>query len=107
MNRTETSLPGEALVAQGLADLSQDRVTDCSLLVLIAAPRLHRLGIKIPARQFAAPWEHQLYDRLARRLGNGAHAHYHSLIRRMVSYSRSLEREQSPQPHATELTAHK
>ena len=36
----EGELPGAELVEQGLADLAQDRVTDFSLLVLIAAPRL-------------------------------------------------------------------
>ena len=46
------SLPGEELVRQGLADLAQNRVTDCSLLVLIAGPRLKRLGIRIKSCWF-------------------------------------------------------
>ncbi len=91
----EHSLPGEELVAQGIADLSQDRQTDFSLLVLIAAPRLKRLGIDIPDRPFPRPYEHQLYARLDRRLGAAAHSHYNSLIRRIVSYAHALEREQS------------
>lgn len=91
----EPSLPGEELVEQGLADLAQDRVTDCSLLVLLAAPRLKRLGIHIPNRAFPRPYEHQLYARLAERLGTAAHSHYNSLIRRIVSYARALEQEQS------------
>ena len=97
MNRAESepSLPGEELVGQGLADLWQGQVTDCSLLVLIAAPRLKRLGIEIPDRGFPRPYEHQLYARLAERLGTAAHSHYNSLIRRIVSYARALEQEQS------------
>jgi len=100
----DPSLPGEELVEQGLADLAQGRLTDCSLLVLIAAPRLRRLGIPIPDRPLPRPCEHELYARLDERLGPAAHSYYNSLIRRMVSYARSLERERSrdtatkPQP---------
>ncbi len=91
----QISLPGQDLVERGLADLAQDRLTDFALLVLIAAPRLRRLGIDIPARTFPRPWEHELYTRLDDRLGTAAHSHYNSLIRRIVSYARALEREQS------------
>jgi hypothetical protein len=89
------SFPGQDLVEQGLADLSQDRLTDCSLLVLIAAPRLRRLGIAVPHRRMARPIEHELYERLEERLGTGAYSYYNSLIRRVASYARALEREQS------------
>ncbi len=88
-------LPGEDLVEQGLADLAQGRVTDYSLLVLIAAPRLRRLGISIPKPAFTGPYEHKLYERLDQRLGTAAHSYYNSLLRRIVSYARALEREQS------------
>ena len=88
-------LPGQELIEQGLADLSQDRVTDSSLLVLISAPRLRRLGIQVPDRPFPQPCEHQLYTRLEKRLGAAAHSYYNSLIRRIVSFARALEREQS------------
>jgi len=91
----EPLLPGKELVEQGLADLWQNRVSDFSLLVLIAAPRLRRLGIQIPDRPFPRPYEHQLYSRLDERLGTAAHSYYNSLIRRIVSYARALEREQS------------
>ena len=87
IEQDQASLPGEELIAQGL--------TDHSLLVLIAAPRLRRLGIVIPDQKSSQPWEHQLYDRLDQRLGAGAHSYYNSLIRRVVSYARALEREQS------------
>jgi hypothetical protein len=94
-NHPEGSLPGEELVEEGHADLAQGKVSDCSLLVLIAAPRLRRLGIAIPDRSFPGPFEHQLYDRLHERLGAGAHSHYNGLIRRIVSYAHALERERS------------
>ena len=37
----------------------------------------------------------KLYARLAERLGDAAHSHCNSLIRRIVSYARVLEQEQS------------
>jgi hypothetical protein len=89
----QSSLPGQELIDQGIADLSENRQTDSSLLVLIAAPRLKRLGIHIPERPFPRPYEHELYARLDQRLGAGAHSYYNSLIRRIVSYERAVERE--------------
>jgi len=86
------SLPGEELVAQGIADLAQACLSDCALLVLIAAPRLKRLGIAVPDLPCPRPCEHQLYARLDERLGPAAHSHYNSLIRRLVSYARARER---------------
>ena len=101
MNRSDSEalLPGEELVRQGLADLAQNRVTECALLVLIAGPRLTRLGIEIPDRAFPKPYEHQLYARLDERLGAAAHSHYNSLIRRIVSYTRGMEKEQALHSH--------
>ena len=88
-------LPGEELVNEGLRDLAGGRTSDASLLVLIAGPRLRRLGVRVPELPSSRPWEHLLYERLEQRLGSAAHAHYNSLIRRVVSYARALEREQS------------
>jgi hypothetical protein len=94
-NDSDAALPGQDLVEKGLADLAQGRVTDFSLLVLIAAPSLKRLGLQIPDRHFPKPYEHELYARLEERLGTAAHSYYNSLIRRIVSYARGLERERS------------
>ena len=88
-------LPGQDLVLQGTLDLSENRITDFSLLVLIAAPRLRRLGVDVPHRPTDRPFEHQLYERLEERLGPAAHSYYNSLLRRIVSYARGLERERS------------
>jgi len=41
-------LPGAELVHEGLMDLADGRETVASLLVLIGAPRLRRLGLPIP-----------------------------------------------------------
>lgn len=93
--KRNAALPGEDLVEQGLSDLAHDRLTECALLVLVAAPRLRQLGIPIPEPPLSQSCEHELYTRLDARLGPAAHSHYNSLIRRIVSYARSLEREQS------------
>jgi hypothetical protein len=91
----ERSLPGGELVQQGLADLAAGRLTELALLVLIAAPRLKRLGIQVPDHARPLPYEHELYARLDQRLGTAAHSYYNSLIRRIVSYTRALEHERS------------
>src|SRR5437867_11384441 len=70
----EPTLPGEDLVQQGLADLAQDKLTDCSLLLLVAAPRLRSLGLDIPDRPTPTPYHHLLYERLEERLGTAAHS---------------------------------
>jgi hypothetical protein len=91
----EGRLPGEDMIAHGLEDLAQNRITEASLLVLIAAPRLRRLGIDVPVRTFSEPCEHLLYSLLEQRMDSGAHSYYNSLIRRIVSYARAREREAS------------
>lgn len=94
-------LPGEALVQKGLSDLQHGNLTEESLLVLIAAPRLQALGLTVPAPTLNGTPEHLLYGRLEERLGPGAHSFYNSLIRRLVSYTRALEREKSAGSHLT------
>src|SRR5437016_3817747 len=89
----DPKIPGEELVQEGLADLAQDKLTDCSLLLLVAAPRLRNLGVDIPDRPTSTPYHHLLYERLEDRLGTAAHSHYNSLIRRIVSYARAMEQQ--------------
>lgn len=91
----EGLLPGQDLVTQGLADLAQGRLSEPALLLLVAAPRLRRLGVEVPARNFPVPVEHLLYSRIEERLGPGAHSYYNSLIRRIASFAHALEREHS------------
>lgn len=95
MKTRNAFLPGHDLVERGLADLAREQITECALLVLIAAPRLRRLGIAVPARLSDRPSEHVLYERLEERLGPAAHSHYNSLLRRIVSYAQALESERS------------
>lgn len=95
MDDGEGRLPGEELVTQGLADLARGVLRECSLLVLVASPRLRGLGIDVPEWPLSEPYEHALYSLIEERLGTGAHSYYNSLLRRMASYARALERERS------------
>jgi len=92
----ENLLPGADLVQEGLTDLCRGKLSESALLVLIGSPRLRRLGVQIPEIQRPGQsFEHQLYQKLEERLGTAAHSYYNSLIRRLVSYERALEREKS------------
>lgn len=81
-------LPGEDLIATGLADLSAGALSDAALLVAIGAPRLRSLGVDVPAAP-SNP-EHLLYARLAQSGSDTAHSRYNALVRRLVSYERAL-----------------
>ena len=82
--------PGQEMIDQGLADLAEGRETIQALLVAVGAPRLRRSGVDVPDHKIASP-EHRLYELLAKENPDGAHSKYNSLIRRLVSYERSLE----------------
>ena len=71
----------------GVQDLASGEITVDALLVSMAAPRLHLLGIPVPT-----PHEHpesRLYELLVAEFGDGAHARYNALVRRMVSFARA------------------
>lgn len=82
-------LPGAELVYEGLMDLADGRETAASLLVLIGAPRLRRLGLSIPETQLQP--EHALYKLLAQSEPDSAHSRYNALIRTLVSFERAAE----------------
>jgi hypothetical protein len=81
------SLPGYEIVDPGLADLEAGVLSDEALVVLIAAPRLRRAGVDVPAGFDELGASHALYDRLAAQIGNRAHGRHHARIRRVVSYA--------------------
>ena len=91
--------PGGDLVAEGLADLRDNVVSEEALLVLIASQRLEALGLSVPTPEgIAPPYEHALYRAIEVRNPSGAHAMYNALIQRIVSFvqayslgSRSVE----------------
>jgi hypothetical protein len=82
----ELGLPGGAVVDQGLADLASGRESDDSLLVSLAAPRLRREGVPLPAGLLADP-ETRLYRSLSRAAGSLAHARYLAHLEQMTSFA--------------------
>jgi len=87
-------LPGAELIGRGIEDLESGVLSESALLVLIAEPRLARLGIRVKARPIiSGSYEHTLYELLEKEFGAGAHARFNSLIRRVVSFEHALERE--------------
>src|SRR5579862_2850711 len=85
-------LPGAELVLSGIAELQAAEPTECSLLALIARPRLRREGVEIPARpDFPQPYEHALYSLLEQTHGDDAYGRYNSLLRRLNSFCHALE----------------
>lgn len=81
-------LPGQDLIAAGLADLARGVASVPALLVSIGAPRLASLGVTLP-RVLPTP-EHTLYEQLRQEDPDTAHSRYNALIRRLVSFERAL-----------------
>lgn len=82
-------LPGADLIEQGLSDLEAGIESKAALLVAIGAPRLSRLGLRVP---MAIPEpELRLYHLLHAEDPETAHSRYNALIRRLVSYERAAE----------------
>lgn len=81
-------LPGFEIVHDGIRDLANGHLSNESLLVSIAAPRLELLGIRLPST-LSHP-EEQLFVRATAEHGDGAHARYNALIRRLVSFTRAM-----------------
>jgi hypothetical protein len=82
-------LPGAELVVPGLADLEAGRLTVEALVVAVGRPRLTGLGVHVPPGPADASGA--LYDKLCELHGDGAHAAYNGLLRRLVSFERALD----------------
>ena len=94
-------LPGFELVSVGLADLRRQELTPAAYLVAIGGPRLRRLGVEVPADLPLQP-ELGLYRKLRDVEGDAAHGSYLSLVRRLESFERALERENSSRVRAAQ-----
>jgi hypothetical protein len=81
-------LPGGDLVEVGLKDLAAGKESVNALLVASFSTRLRQLGLAVPSHSIENPEMH-LYRLLERGLGNGAHARYNALVRRLVSFLNS------------------
>lgn len=80
--------PGAELVDEGLRDLRAGRESIAALLVSIGAPRLRRAGLEVSRPLPDA--EHRLYELLRSADPDAAHGRYNALLRRLVSFERSL-----------------
>ncbi len=81
--------PGQDLIDTGIRDLADGVESVEALLVSIGAPRLSRLGMRVPAT-LSEP-ETRLYELLAADDADSAHSRYNALVRRLVSYERAAE----------------
>lgn len=81
--------PGQDLIEGGLRDLKRGVESIEALLVSIGAPRLSRLGMRLPAT-LPDPGT-RLYELLAADDPDSAHSRYNALVRRLVSYERAAE----------------
>jgi hypothetical protein len=84
------ALPGADLIRKGLSDLAGGVESVESLLVLVGAPRLRRIGFDVPGDTPFLP-EDRLYAMLAEEDSDSAHSRYNALIRRLVSFERAAE----------------
>lgn len=85
-------LPGGEILRNGLRDLQEGVRSIDALLVLVAAPRLTRCGLRIPPTSPPSELpEHDLFRRLSVDHGPEAYRHYRSLLRRLVSLENALE----------------
>ena len=84
------ALPGADLIREGLRDLACGVESIPSLLVLIGAPRLRRIGFDVPDDTPYFP-EDRLYAKLAEEDSDSAHSRYNALIRKLVSFERAAE----------------
>jgi hypothetical protein len=88
-----SGLPGGHVVERGLRDLAMGRETVDGLVVSLAAPRLRRLGLDVPASADRTDVELALYARLGgdERPGADAYVRYNALRREHDSFLEALE----------------
>lgn len=86
-------LPGGDLVAQGLRDLERGRISAESLLLIIAAPALNRLGMRLPPLPaLGSDVELLLYRHLQEEGRSDPYSAYNALLRLIVSFTQSYGR---------------
>ena len=93
-DRDYQNIPGWELVNEGLKDIAQGSChTSHALLILMAAPRLRFLGIRIPSvvrSDEEVPFSHELYGVLENTTPD-AYSQYNALQRRLVSFCHAVE----------------
>ncbi len=88
-------LPGGLLIDEGLRDYLAGDPSAAACLVALAAPRLRREGVPVPAPDSA--WERIvpdpylcLYRQIEKESGELAHSRYNALLRQAVSFADAL-----------------
>ena len=82
----ELGLPGADLIDRGLRDAAGEVESVEGLLVAIAATRLRREGVPVPAIAWPNP-ELRCYRRLEEEYGEMAHARYCALLQQVRSFA--------------------
>ncbi len=82
----ELGLPGAELIDKGLRDVASEVESVEGLLVAIAATRLRREGVPVPAIAWPDP-ELRCYRRLEEEYGEMAHARYCALLQQLRSFA--------------------
>jgi len=91
LSRDLENLPGYELVSKGVDDLTSGVSSREALLVSIAASRLRENGVPVP-RSVSPEAELQLYRLLRSERPRDAYSFYNSLLRRLISFEKALER---------------
>jgi len=94
LTQVRTDFPGHEIVAAGIDDLREGKLTPEALVTAMAGPRLRRVGLDVPPSPVTTPG-HRLYDLLAIDGDRSAHSRYNALIARVVSYARTAEHASS------------
>lgn len=87
----DSNLPGADLVAKGLVNLQEGKMTAEALLVLIGGPRLRRLGIAVPQHSLRVCPELSLYKLLLKEDRANGYSLYNSYLRRLISFEHACE----------------
>lgn len=80
------NLPGGAMIDKGLDDLAAGKVTPESLVVSLAAPRLQRESVPLPAVRIPDA-DRLLYRLLEETEGDLAHSRYLARLRQVASFA--------------------
>ncbi|HEV7405552.1 MAG TPA: hypothetical protein VGO11_21585 [Chthoniobacteraceae bacterium] len=82
--------PGGDYLADGLADLADNKESIPALLLAIASQRLRAAGVALPVIPAGDP-ELRLYRLLRATHGDDAHSQYNAHLRRLTSLCHALE----------------
>lgn len=93
---TIAHLPGSDLITRGIQDSNAGRITPFLCLLAIGRSRLARAGLDMssPSITLLANPEDQLYRLLCQEEGD-PYSRYNSMIRQLISFEQSLERQNS------------